>query len=210
MPNTDILKLIFHHDQRMEQLAPATASETENDPLAMFTQPDPTYSTLYFSGSVIEEQQFGVNNLSRFDPIIQTIQAGLGAQTFQTANGGFSELKQALLAIENNEMILLADETLPTDSIHSFSGKVLRDILEKGWIAIYKREAPNGFDVQIFSRDNLYTRFFYPLQKMLESGFRVFSINGKRVSSERHFYFETWTLHKPPHGFEEILPESVL
>lgn len=47
MPNTDILKLIFHHDQRMEQLAPATASETENDPLAMFTQPDPTYSTLF-------------------------------------------------------------------------------------------------------------------------------------------------------------------
>lgn len=210
MPNTDILKLIFHHDQRMEQLAPANASETENDPLAMFTQPDPTYSTLYFSGSVIEEQQFGINNLSRFDPVIQTIQAGLGAQTFQTANGSFSELKQALLAIENNEMILLADEALPTDSIHSFSGKVLRDILEKGWIAIYKREAPNGFDVQIFSRDNLYTRFFYPLQKMLESGFRVFSINGKRVSSERHFYFETWTLHKPPHGFEEILPESVL
>ncbi|MBO6536471.1 MAG: hypothetical protein JJ966_09625 [Balneolaceae bacterium] len=210
MPNTDILKLIFHHDQRMEQLAPATASETENDPLAMFTQPDPTYSTLYFSGSVIEEQQFGINNLSRFDPIIQTIQAGLGAQTFQTANGSFSELKQALLAIENNEMILLADETLPAESIHSFSGKVLRDILEKGWIAIYKREAPNGFDVQIFSRDNLYTRFFYPLQKMLEPEFRVFSINGKRVSSERHFYFETWTLHKPPHGFEEILPESVL
>ncbi len=210
MASTDILKLIFHHDQRMEQLAPASASGMENDPLSMFTQPDPTYSTLYFSGSVIEKQQFGINSLQRFDPIIQTIQAGLGIHSLQTAKGTFSELKQALFAIENNEMILLADETLPAESIHSFSGKVLRDILEKGWIAIYKREAPNGFDVQIFSRDNMYTRFFNPLQKMLESGFRVFSINGKRVSSERHFYFETWTLHKPPHGFEEILPESVL
>ncbi len=208
MAATDLLKLIFHHDQRMEQLAPS--SQNNEDPLAMFTQPDPTYSTLYFSGSVVDEQQFGINRLSRFDHIIQTIQAGLGTQSYQTAKGEFAELKQALLAIDNNEMILLADETLPPESIHSFSGKVLRDILEKGWIAIYKREAPNGFDVQIFSRDNIYTRFFYPLQKMLEPDFRVFSINGKRVSSERHFYFETWTLHKPPHGFEEILPESML
>ncbi|MBO6794863.1 MAG: hypothetical protein JJ895_13210 [Balneolaceae bacterium] len=208
MAATDILKLIFHHDQRMEQLAPS--SQNNEDPLAMFTQPDPTYSTLYFSGSLVEEELFGINRLHRFDHIIQTIQAGLGTQSYQTAKGEFVELKQALLAIDNNEMILLADETLPSESIHSFSSKVLRDILEKGWIAIYKREAPNGFDVQIFSRDNIYTRFFYPLQKMLEPDFRVFSINGKRVSSERHFYFETWTLHKPPHGFEEILPESVL
>jgi hypothetical protein len=208
MAHTDILKLIFHHDQRMEQLAPS--SESTNDPLAMFTQPDPTYSTLYFSGSVVDTQQFGINTLQRFDHIVHTIQAGLGTQSYQTSKGEFAELKQALHAIEHNEMILIADEVLPMDSIHSFSGKMLRDILEKGWIAIYKREAPNGFDIQIFSRDNIYTRFFYSLQKMLEPDFRVFSINGKRVSSERHFYFETWTLHKPPHGFEEILPESVL
>jgi hypothetical protein len=51
---------------------------------------------------------------------------------------------------------------------------------------------------------------FYPLQKLVPETFRFFSINGKKFRTERHFYFETWTLEKPPHGFEEVFPETVL
>jgi hypothetical protein len=93
--------------------------------------------------------------------------------------------------------------------IHSFVGRMLRDVLEKGWIVAYKREAKNGFDLLLFSKGNIYPKFFYPLQKLLPEAFRFFSINGKRLSSEQKFFFETWTLHKPPHGFEEVFPESV-
>jgi hypothetical protein len=75
---------------------------------------------------------------------------------------------------------------------------------------IYKEQAKNGFDLHMFSKKNIYTKFFHPLQNMLPDAFRFFSINGKKFRSERHFYFETWTLARPPHGFEEVFPESVL
>jgi len=35
-------------------------------------------------------------------------------------------------------------------------------------------------------------------------------MNGKRITSERKFYFETWTLDRPPHGVEEVFKETVL
>jgi hypothetical protein len=35
-------------------------------------------------------------------------------------------------------------------------------------------------------------------------------MNGKRITSERKFYFETWALSQPPHGIEEVFPETVL
>lgn len=208
MSNTDLLKLIFHHDQRMEQLAPSR-QQNEN-PLAMFTQPDPTYSTLYFSGTVLEESKFGLDKLERYIRIVEVLDDGLKSKNFYTSKGNHKSLAEALNAIEVNEMILITDEQVPTDIIHSFSGQVLRDVLEKNWIVLFKREAQNGFDIQIFSKENIYLRFFHQLQEMLESGFRFFSINGKRVHNEQLFYFETHRLNNPPHGFEEVFPESVL
>ena len=208
MSKTELLKLVFHHDQRMEQLAPSS-QESEN-PLAMFTQPDPTYSTLYFSGTLLEEEKFGLNTLSRFKAIIQVLADGLKSEKYQTATENYDNLFEAISEIEVNDMILIALEDIPDGLIHSFSGKVLRDVLEKGWIVIFKRDAQHGFDVQIFSKENIYLKFFHQLQALLESGFRFFSINGKRVQSEQFFYFETHRLDKPPHGFEEVFPESVL
>ena len=86
----------------------------------------------------------------------------------------------------------------------------LREVLENEFVVIYKEQAKNGFDLHLFSKKNIYTKFFFPLQSMLPDAFRFFSINGKKFRSERHFYFETWTLARPPHGFEEVFPESVL
>jgi hypothetical protein len=207
MPKIDLLKLIFHHDQRLEQLAPQ--QHQEEDPLAMFTKPDPTYSTLYFSGTALGEQKFGLNTLERYSKLILIIDQGLDSNSYQTSKGTYSTLSEALSVVEINDMILIATEEVPTPLIHSFSGKIVRDVLEKGWIVLFKRQAKDGFDLQIFSKNNIYLSFFYELQKNLESTFRFFSINGKRVHNEQLFYFETNRLKNPPHGFEEVFPESI-
>jgi hypothetical protein len=44
----------------------------------------------------------------------------------------------------------------------------------------------------------------------VDDEFRFFSMNGKRINSERTFYFETWALDRPPHGIEEVFTETVL
>lgn len=209
MPQTDILKLIFHHDQRMEALAPSANSEDDN-PLLAFTKPDPTYSTLYFSGSDLENQKVGVNVLSEYKVLLTSLEKGFDGFSYFTKNGIPNSFKEAIDSIEINDILALAKEEVQSEIIHSFSGKVLRDVLERGWVIIYKREAKDGFDLQIFSEKNMYTQFFYELQAMLPDSFRFFSINGKRLSSEKKFFFETWTLNNPPHGFEEVFPESVL
>ena len=212
MPQTNILKLIFHHDRRMDDLAPSSNPSNESNPLAMFTQPDPTYSTLYFSGSDLENERFGLNTLSEYQSVIEALNSGLGDVTLSTQHGAHNNLGEALQKIAVNEAMIIAEpgESIQPEIIHSFTGKVLRDMLEKGWIVLYKREASDGFDIHMFSKENVYTRFFHPLKKLLPEAFRFFSINGKRLSSERQFYFETWALHKPPHGFEEVFPETVL
>lgn len=209
MPKTDILKLIFHHDQRLDNLAPSENLEEEN-PLALFTKPDPTYSTLYFSGTDLVNQKFGINILSNYSDFIQAVSGGFTGYSYFSKNGNFDSFKHAVESLELNEALVISKDEVETDIIHSFTGKMLRDILEKGWIIIFKREAKNGFDLQIFSKKNIYTSFFYPLQSLLPDAFRFFSINGKRLSNEKQFYFETWKLDKPPHGFEEVFPESVL
>ncbi len=209
MPQTDILKLIFHHDQRLDDLAPSTESVDDN-PLAAFTKPDPTYSTLYFSASDLEKEQFGINTLSKYEAFIEALDKGLDGLTFNTKEWELKSLKKAVEELEMNEALVASREEVNHNIIHSFTRKMLRDVLEKDWIIIYKREAKDGFDLHMFSRKNIYTSFFYPLQKLLPDAFRFFSINGKRLSNEKQFYFETWALAKPPHGFEEVFPESVL
>lgn len=210
MPQNDLVKFVFHHDQRMDSLA--AASKQESNPLAMFTQPDPTYSTLFFSGSNLNTSQFGLNTLQNASQITTVLDEALANYQWVSKKGKADSFRKGLNSISVNEAIVGTEgkEVVEPEIIHSFSGKILRDLLEKNWIVVYKREAPHGYDVQLFSKENLYTAFFYLFQKELKKGLRVFSINGKRISNEQQFYFETHRLEKPPHGFEEILPESVL
>ncbi len=209
MPQSDILKLIFHHDQRLDDLAPSEENVDDN-PLLAFTKPDPTYSTLYFSGSDLENQKFGINVLTVYDDFLGAIEKGIEGIAINSRNGRQDSLKVALNDLEMNEALVITNDEVESDIIHSFTRKMLRDVLEKGWIIIYKREAKDGFDLHLFSKKNIYTSFFYPLQNLLPDAFRFFSINGKRLSSEKQFYFEQYALAKPPHGFEEVFPESVL
>lgn len=209
MPQTDILKLIFHHDQRLDDLAPSEETGDEN-PLAAFTKPDPTYSTLYFSATDLEKEKFGINVLSEYEAFMEALDKGLDGLTFTSKEGEQKSLFQGVEELELNEALVASKEEVNPDIVHSFTRKMLRDVLEKDWIIIYKREAKDGFDLHLFSKNNIYMSFFYPLQNLLPETFRFFSINGKRLSNEKKFYFETWSLTKPPHGFEEVFPESVL
>lgn len=209
MPQTDILKLIFHHDQRLEALSPSSTIEEEN-PLAALMKPDPTYSTLYFSGTDLENERFGLNTLVEFEAIINALAEGFETTSFYTEKGRVDTLRQAIESIEEDNVVVVSNTASEIAQVHSFNNAELRSVLEKGWIVIYKKKAKNGFDLFMFSKENIYLSFFYPLKSLLPKAFRFFSINGKRVISEKLEFFETWRLEKAPHGFEEVFPESVL
>ncbi len=222
MQNTDIFKLIFMHDQRLDDLADRNANRTWEQveaTLADFMKPDPTFSKLYFTGTDLSNERFGLSILNRFEDIIQAMDDGMGDRSCFTAHGSHPSLKDALNSLTFGEVVV-ASASAPEFSIESIHiddnsnvGHIkteLRQVLENDHIVIYKEKAHDGFDLHLFSRENIYRDLFYPLQALLPDAFRFFSINGKKFRSERHFYFETWTLDKPPHGFEEVFPESVL
>jgi len=181
-------------------------------------KPDPTYSRLYFTGTDLENERFGINVLSEYEKFISSLEKGLGSD-YQTNSGDYDSLGKAISSLELGEVILFGDKKPDFDisSLHidtnSNVGHLkteLREALEAGFVVIYKEQAKDGFDLHMFSKKNIYPKFFHPLQNMLPDAFRFFSINGKKFRSERHFYFETWTLERPPHGFEEVFPESIL
>lgn len=222
MNNSQILKLIFHHDQRLDQLADRNANRTKEQiesTLADFMKPDPTYSRLYFTATDLEKEEFGLNVLGEYEGFISALEQGLNTDNYQTSNENHTALTEAIEALQYGEVIVVghkeADFDISTLHVDTNSNvghlkSELREVLEAGFIVIYKEQAKNGFDLHLFSKENIYTRFFHPLQSMLPDAFRFFSINGKKLRSERHFYFETWTLDKPPHGFEEVFVESTL
>lgn len=219
---TDILKLFFYHDQRLDQLADRNANRTKEEiqsTLADFMRPDPTYSRLYFTGTDLKGEKFGLNILKEYESLIDALNSGLDSKVYQTASKSFSSLKDSVNATELGEVILISDQTsdFPIETlhidVHSNVGHLkseLKEALELGYVVVYKEQAKDGFDLHLFSKKNIYTQLFYPLQRLVPGSFRFFSINGRKFSSERHFYFETWTLDRPPHGFEEVHPESVL
>ncbi len=222
MNNSQILKLIFHHDQLLDQLQDRNANRTKEQiesTLADFMKPDPTYSRLYFTGTDLDEEKFGINVLSEYDGFISALEEGLETKNYQTHSGNFDSLDEAISSLELGEVIVVGDKKadfdvstlhIDTNSNVGHLKTELREVLENDFVVIYKEQAKDGFDLHMFSKKNIYTKFFHPLQNMLPDAFRFFSINGKKFRSERHFYFETWTLTRPPHGFEEVFQESVL
>jgi len=222
MNNHQIFKLIFHHDQRLDKLADRNANRSKEQiesTLADFMKPDPTYSRLYFTATDLKKEVFGLNVLDEYDGVIQSLETGLDTKSFITSDIEFESLNEAINSIDYGKVVAigsnasdfdLASLHIDTNSNVGHLKSELKEALEQGLVIIYKEQAKNGFDLHLFSKKNIYTQFFHPLQNMLPEAFRFFSINGKKFRSERHFYFETWTLDKPPHGFEEVFPESVL
>jgi len=221
--STDIFKLIFQHDQRLDKLSEPGATEKPKQmesSIEDFMKPDPTYSRFYFSGSDLESEQFGLNTLSAYDQLINALGTALQDFYLFTFRDQFTSLNEAISSLDFGETVVLnkkeeisfdiSDLHVVANDTYGYNKEPLKKAIETGNIMIYKVKARDGFDLQMFSMKNIYRDMFFPLQKLVPDHFRFFSINGKKFNTERHFYFETWTLDRPPHGFEEVHPETVL
>ncbi|MDZ7758372.1 hypothetical protein [Rhodohalobacter sp.] len=218
----DLFKLIYEHDIRLDQLRERQLdrdSQEVSGSIEDFLKPDPTYSKFYFSGTVLNKKEFGLNCLSHYDEWIDRFsEALMEYQVFRDEDQ--VSIKDGIEGSKMGEPLILSksyknswtDQDLKLDYNsnvgHKKSG--LANVLEGDDLVLYKEPAHNGYDLHLFSKQNIYRPFFEQFKKMVSDEFRFFSINGKRVRSERKFYFETWTLDRPPHGAEEVFKDTVL
>lgn len=216
----DIFKLIFEHDLRLDELRERHLDRNIQEvttTIEDFMKPDPTYSKFYISGTVLNEEIFGLNRLKRYSKVINALSSGLdGYQVFLADSP--VQLQEAIeeaqigwpIFLSENDQVEWNRQNLVVDDDSNVGHKKseLAEVLEAGDLVLYKEKAHQGFDLHLFSKDNIYPKLFYPLRKLAGDDFRFFSINGKRIRSERQFYFETWTLQKPPHGAEEVFGDT--
>ncbi|MEX0772426.1 MAG: hypothetical protein WEB89_04775 [Balneolales bacterium] len=212
----DIFKLIFHHDLLLEQLSgnEDVKNKTKAElSLEDFMKPIPTYTRYYFSGTRLKENQFGLTTLKKKDKLLDAIQKVLGNTRLWLGDGNAAGTLTGAVEARKSNVIVASDEqpafNLKDLDIDDGSGvrdriPLLKTLLDEGKKVIFLEKAHNGTDLHLFSRDSLYEPLFYALKPLVAPDFRYFSINGKRMSGERMFYFETWALDRPPHGFEEV------
>lgn len=220
----DIFKLFFDHDLRLDKTIERNAGKNDDSAKSSiqdFLSPIPTYSKFYLTGTVLEENRFGLNCLSRYHELIKKLDTAFNDKDIHSIHQDFSSFTKAVQEIAIGHPILISskNQSIKTDlrslvvdeqsNIGYFKDE-LREPLLEGHIVIYKEQAKNGFDLHIFSKENIYKQLFYLLKELIDDSFRFFSINSKRMRSERHFYFETWTLDRPPHGAEEVFGETDL
>ena len=219
----DLFKLIYEHDLRLDALRKRHSdrdTQDINSTLEAFLKPDPTYSKFYFTGTRPDTEHFGLNALASYNEISEVLQAVFDGNLFFAGDIKYTTLQSAIDNIEIGQAILITDHPIaPVHpsildvGVNSNVGHMkeeLADVLSDDDCVLYKEQAHNGFDLHLFSRKNIYRDFFFPFQKMVNENFRFFSMNGKKIRSERHFYFETWSLERPPHGTEEVFKETVL
>ncbi|MEX2601907.1 MAG: hypothetical protein WD355_09680 [Balneolaceae bacterium] len=219
----DIFKLIFEHDLQLDALRKRHTNRDDQDlslSIEAFMKPDPTYSRFYLTGTRIDEEEFGLNRLKNYPAITGVIGELLREYHLINRPPGSSGLIDILESMPVGHALLFSKEMKPksdpeelhidADSNVGHRKEPLRNALMADERVLYKEPAHHGFDLHLFSKENIYQKFFYPVQQLLTDEFRFFSINGKRIRSERQFYFETWALERPPHGIEEVFPETVL
>lgn len=218
----DIFKLFFNRDQRLDKLAKRNANKTKEEKEASledFMKPEPTYSKFYITGTKLEEEKFGLNTLKKSAEILDQLDGVLQNSTIYSAAGEYQSLPKVLsttsigaplvISTNNNNYDFKSLE-LDEESNVGHKKEELSEILKSGAYVLYKEQAHHGYDLHLFSMENIYPQLFEKLKPLVDDQFRFFSINSKRMGSERHFYFETWTLDKPPHGAEEVFTETVL
>ncbi|MCH8567298.1 MAG: hypothetical protein LAT67_03500 [Balneolales bacterium] len=235
---TDILKLFFEHDIRLEQLSDeydARKDLKRSSTLEEFLRPVPTYSKFYFTGSTVSDSwidfKFGLSALNKYKEICDFLQQTLDpAEILCGKTSPVKRISEITPEFESDTFVLIpgnmpgslvkiVHEVLAETSESLFnSGASVREkigfmkpVLDAGVWILFIEKAHHGIDFHLFSKENIYELFFGVFQPLTTySDFRFFSINGKRAKSERLFYFETWTLDNPPHGFEEVFPETRL
>lgn len=218
----DIFKLFYDHDLRLNDLTSPNGNSSEKsdkDRLAEFMSPDPTYSKFYITGTRLEEEKFGINALAKFDEVIARLDNIFGGLSIYTETGTFHSLAVALSTVKIGQAMIISGETISPNfgALNIDEGaKVgrreneIRPILQAGSYVLYKEKAQDGFDLHLFSERNIYPSLFEAFKPLIDDRFRFFSINRKKMRTERQLYFETRKLEKPPHGAEEVLPETVL
>ena len=178
------------------------------------------------------QPRFGLSCLDHADDVISAIEWSLSAYTpFATqSRGTLSEMihKEPIGSAILLKPVRRDDKPMQDDGRMQDLNQLLQQLsvgqaenaghkkeaiastLEENQLVLYKETAHDGFDLHLFSKKNLYREFFTALKPLVSDNFRFFSMNGKRITSERKFYFETWALSQPPHGIEEVFPETVL
>jgi hypothetical protein len=219
----DLFKLFFEHDLLLDQLSsnedPRKTNRREST-LEEFLKPSPTYSRFYFTGTTLPEFKFGLNALTEYSGLITSLSTILSSHISILNTVNKDSLQQAIYEAIPGDTILLkpsqkSDTAIPDDIYDTTKSvrekiEVMKPLLNDGFYVLFVEKAHHGFDLHLFSKENIYEPFFHAFKKFLNKDFRFFSINGKRAKSERLFYFETWSLENPPHGFEEVFPETVL
>lgn len=218
----DIFKLIYEHDLRLDALRDRHLDRSEQETsssLEDFLKPDPTYSKFYITGTNLANRQFGLNCLNSFQEVSKAIGFALADKRLYL-NGRDVLWNQFLEDATVGEPLIISDQNvcgwdfnklkIDNDNNVGHIKTEIAEVLEADNSILYKEKAHQGFDLHLFSKKNIYESLFYPLQKLVGKDFRFFSMNGKRIRSERKFYFETWTLDRPPHGAEEVFLETVL
>lgn len=219
----DIFKIFFNHDQRLDKLDKRNANKTPEEieaTLQDFMTPTPTFSKFYLTGTRLEEEKFGINQLKKHDLILEKLDNTFSKMHISNADTTYQQLSDAIANTAIGQAIIISKDEDPnfnhkqlqvgSESNVGHLKDELREILLAGHKVLYKEQAHHGYDLHLFSKENIYPQLFYSLQELVDESFRFFSINSKRMGSEKHFYFETWTLDKPPHGAEEVYPETVL
>lgn len=219
----DIFKLFFEHDLRLDKVTEPGHQQNGEPEMSLedFMKPIPTFSKFYLTGTRIDKEQFGLNVLNAFPKILSGLTQVLGNQFIQSYNHNYSTLPEALQEMPAGDVLIFNDteniphpaEDLQLDEDHSSivtRKDALRETLLEGGLVLYKEKAHHGFDIQLFSQKNIYPSLFRTFKPIVNDDFRFFSINGKKIKSERQFYFETWRLERPPHGAEEVYPQTML
>jgi hypothetical protein len=214
----DLFKLLFEHDMLLDEggSSPSGQAATLED----FLKPQPTFSRFYFSGTVLSERLFGLNQLQHFNKVIQGIDNALGKPAYNLKGGqqmhGLLNVLEAS-SVFDSFVVSNGRQVPPVDDLQlgiqtgvRQKMPVIRSLIGAGHIIIFIEKTDDGCDLHLFSRENIYPALFRELKPLVSPGFRFFSINGKRAKSDRLFFFETWTLDRPPHGFEEVFQETVL
>lgn len=219
---TDIFKLIFEHDLRLDKLKERNSdrnSDTRQPSLEDFLKPDPTYSKFYITGTQMQEQSFGLNRLSAFNQVRRALRQVIDGRfvivngTVQTIDMFLDDVETGVPAVIGKEEKTIANFPaliIDKESNIGHRKEELSDVLKTGDWVLYKESNHHGYDLHLFSKENIYSRLFYPFRELVSEDFRFFSMNGKRITSERKFYFETWTLQRPPHGAEEVFADTEL
>lgn len=211
-----LFKLIFEHDMLLEPNGSAQGNRKVSS-LEDFLKPAQTYSRFYLSATELSENRFGWSASSHAPQILAAFDRALDVKQVVSPDGTcYASVAEALNHSAIGDALVLSNyDQAPTPYMrfnenNNFHDHVdsLKAILDQGNMVLFVEKAHHGYDIHLFSRENVYRSFFYAFKPLISNTFRFFSINGKRAKSERLFYFETWTLQRPPHGFEEVFEDT--